>query len=347
MSVRQILLGLAATLALGACGTLPRLDALAAPDPALELRLAEAEARNDALGREVAELRHAGAPDAPVLPEGVEAGRCYAWIGALDGAATPTLLEPQREALRISPAIYETVEERVLVREARTEYEATPAVVETVFETVQISEGYTERTVIPAVYEEREVETPVREAYVAFEACPTPGDAAALCPREEPARTGRATERVMVRPEQVRELEIPARFMRVRREVVREPARLVTREIPAEYEVLEVQRLVRPAQEETVVLPAVYAQADVAGAPGGAPSGAAGWAEVLCDTPENRSVVRDVQRALGREGHDPGPLDGVFGPRTRAALVGWQREHGLAQGHLTRTSAERLGVEWR
>jgi hypothetical protein len=91
-------------------------------------------------------------------------------------------------------------------------------------------------------------------------------------------------------------------------------------------------------------MPAVYAQAEAAPA---AASGAGGWVEVLCDTPENRDVVRDIQRALAREGHDPGPLDGVFGARTRAALVGYQREAGIIEGHVTREAAERLGVTWK
>jgi hypothetical protein len=342
MASRQTLFALAALSALGACGTLPA--SVTGGDSALELRLAEAEARNDALAREVAELRSAGAPGAPVMPEGVEAGRCYAWIGALDGtaAAERVLLEPEREVVRITPAIYEMVEERILVREARTEYVVTPAVVETVVENVLVSEGYTERTVMPALYEEQAVSVPAREAYVAFEACATPGDPNALCAREEPARRGEATRRVMTQPERVRELEIPARYMRVRRELVREPAKLVVREIPAEYETIQVQRLVRPSSEQTVTTPAVYAQAEAAPAPG-----PAGWVEVLCDTPENRSVVRDVQRALAREGHDPGPADGLFGPRTRAALVAWQRDAGLPQGHLTRATAERLGLAWK
>lgn len=30
--------------------------------------------------------------------------------------------------------------------------------------------------------------------------------------------------------------------------------------------------------------------------------------------------IRDVQRALTNAGYDPGPIDGIFGPRTKAAL---------------------------
>src|SRR5690606_8176139 len=43
-----------------------------------------------------------------------------------------------------------------------------------------------------------------------------------------------------------------------------------------------------------------------------------------------------VQRHLSRLGLQPGAADGVFGPRTRLAISGWQRANGLAvTGHLT------------
>src|SRR4051812_25742903 len=39
--------------------------------------------------------------------------------------------------------------------------------------------------------------------------------------------------------------------------------------------------------------------------------------------------VRDVQRRLTRLGYRPGPLDGLFGPRTEAATRWFQYKHGL------------------
>ncbi len=39
--------------------------------------------------------------------------------------------------------------------------------------------------------------------------------------------------------------------------------------------------------------------------------------------------IKNVQRALKHAGFDPGPVDGHLGPRTKKALVGFQKAQGL------------------
>ena len=41
------------------------------------------------------------------------------------------------------------------------------------------------------------------------------------------------------------------------------------------------------------------------------------------------ATVRRIQSALVERGYDPGPIDGRSGPRTRAAIAAYQRDHGL------------------
>lgn len=58
-----------------------------------------------------------------------------------------------------------------------------------------------------------------------------------------------------------------------------------------------------------------------------------------------RDERRRIQSCLKAQGHDSGPADGVFGPRTRAAIRGWQAAKGEdapATGHLTRAHADTL-----
>ena len=52
--------------------------------------------------------------------------------------------------------------------------------------------------------------------------------------------------------------------------------------------------------------------------------------------PWDAGRVRAVQRALARLGYDPGPFDGIVGPRTRAAVRAFQAAAGLTtDGRLT------------
>lgn len=55
--------------------------------------------------------------------------------------------------------------------------------------------------------------------------------------------------------------------------------------------------------------------------------------------------VAAVQEALSRLGHDPGPVDGLYGPLTAAAVERFQREEGLpATGVVMAEEYRRLGI---
>ena len=59
------------------------------------------------------------------------------------------------------------------------------------------------------------------------------------------------------------------------------------------------------------------------------------------DSATNR--VATAQRALARRGHDPGPIDGLMGARTEAALRAFQTEQGWdAHGQLDGVTFDRL-----
>jgi hypothetical protein len=62
---------------------------------------------------------------------------------------------------------------------------------------------------------------------------------------------------------------------------------------------------------------------------------ASGQAELLTPgagyaSPEGSQPVRDVQRVLRRLGDAPGPIDGLYGPLTAAAVQRFQEAHALA-----------------
>lgn len=64
-------------------------------------------------------------------------------------------------------------------------------------------------------------------------------------------------------------------------------------------------------------------------------------------TPD-RMMVRDVQIALRDAGFDPGPIDGIMGPRTRTALSDFQEAQGLpATGKLDAATQQQLLATYR
>jgi peptidoglycan hydrolase-like protein with peptidoglycan-binding domain len=57
-------------------------------------------------------------------------------------------------------------------------------------------------------------------------------------------------------------------------------------------------------------------------------------------------TVRQVQQALSNKGHDPGPVDGIMGPRTRAAVEAYQRSQNLSSSSgLDQRTLDSLGVQ--
>ena len=60
------------------------------------------------------------------------------------------------------------------------------------------------------------------------------------------------------------------------------------------------------------------------------------------------SLVADTQESLAQLGYDPGPADGLMGPRTEAAIREYQVDHGLLvngrpSSELSRHVASRAG----
>jgi peptidoglycan hydrolase-like protein with peptidoglycan-binding domain len=56
--------------------------------------------------------------------------------------------------------------------------------------------------------------------------------------------------------------------------------------------------------------------------------------------------IKRVQEALKEKGHDPGPVDGILGPRTSEALKQFQQANGIeATGTLNAETKAKLGLD--
>lgn len=59
--------------------------------------------------------------------------------------------------------------------------------------------------------------------------------------------------------------------------------------------------------------------------------------------PTSRDTVRAIQRELATRNYDPGPVDGVAGILTRAAIMAYQHDHGLtATGEASEAMLQRI-----
>jgi hypothetical protein len=93
-------------------------------------------------------------------------------------------------------------------------------------------------------------------------------------------------------------------------------------------------------QESTAAVPVVASEVEQAG------RSEVGRAAVS-DALSNKGVdIRQVQEALKHRGKNPGPIDGIMGPRTAAALRQFQNDSGLEQtGTLDAATLARLGYD--
>lgn len=289
-------------------------------------------------------------------PADAAPGSCYARVLIPETYEIQTeqvLDQPEHTEARVIPATYETVIQRVLVKEQALTYRVVPPVYEIETEQLLVVPEQTETVVIPAEYETFTEQVLVRPAYVTwkpgaglFGRQPSGEDnitlatGEVLCRVEVPAQYDTVSRTRLKTPERVETRVIPARFRTIERQVLREPAQVVEEILPAEYEEVEVQRLVTPEQQETIVVPATYKTIEKRTVTGG---GTVEWREVLCDSNATKAKIAEVQRALAAKGYKV-QADGVFGPATLNAMEDWQEKNGLPVGYLTIGTVESLGV---
>lgn len=149
------------------------------------------------------------------------------------------------------------------------------------------------------------------------------------------------TETVLEKGESERVKLAPARYEFVEERVLVKEASSRMEIIPAEYKTVKVRRMVTPPSENRITIPAEYGQVTRTEQ---ITEGHMEWRRILCETNTTPGIISRVQQALLTAGHNPGPIDGVIGSQTNAAIKSFQRKHGLATGGLTYKTIEKLGV---
>lgn len=257
----------------------------------------------------------------PAAPVAVGAGE-----GPADG---PPNAEPGKCYARcVVPDEYEFKEEQVIDKPASVKIEKIPARYETVYDTIIVTPATKKTITTPAQYEvvtEQVLVTPATQKWVKGKASVTclsqdPKDCEVWCLKEIPAVYKTETHKVEKVAAVTTEKEIPAVTKVVPRKKMVEPARENKVEVPATYKTVMKKVLVKKG-------------------------GYQGWKEVLCEQNATDNKIGEIQKALKREGYDPGPIDNQMGGKTKEALIKFQQDKGLPVGNLNTETLKALGVE--
>ena len=291
-------------------------------------------------------------------PSNAQVGQCFAKVLTPD--TTETALErveitPATSRRVIVPAVYEKQVIRVKVREATTEYHAVPAEYETITEQMLIKPSQQIFLTIPAQYEiwtETVEVKPARAVWKSGKGLYGRGmagtgtaseknvTASVLCRVTEPAITKIVRHTRIVTPARPVMRIIAAQYKTVTRQVVRTPARIESVSVPAEYLDIPVNVMIRAETTITEAVPAVYKMIERQVIK---TTGRLIWAEVLCDTNSNPQIMADIQVELTKAGF-PTKVDGIYGPKTQAAMEQYQRANDLTAGFMTVDTVRALNL---
>lgn len=222
------------------------------------------------------------------------------------------------------PAVYKTVSKRVLKTPASTRVVEEPARYETIRVRKLVADATEKRVAVPAQYET--ITKRVLDSGATHVWHNSAGNGSAhgrhtgnkICLQATPAKTATIKKRVVKSEAGVKRVEIPAKYETKKVRTLVEDAREIRTEIPAQTQTISKRVKVSDARME--------------------------WRSILCDTNMTTGTVQKVQRALLSAGYAPGPIDGVLGSQTMAAVDRFQRAKGLATGGLTFDTLKKLGV---
>ncbi len=220
------------------------------------------------------------------------------------------------------PAKYKTVTKKVLKTPATTKKEAITAQYKTVRKQKLVSAAKSNK--IPVAATEKTVEKKVKIS-----------DEKVYWRAKGQSGPGKSTGR------QLCAAEVSAKHAVVYTQKLKTPATTKVVDVPATYTDMKVRKLVSPATEKLIPIPAksqaVSKRVKVA-------DGRLEWQPVLCETNISKDLVTQIQRSLKTAGYQPGPIDGILGAQTMAAVGSFQKNKGLARGGLTLKTLEKLGV---
>lgn len=296
-------------------------------------------------------------------PSQASAGQCFARV------LTPDVIEQVTEQIEVTPASrrsinipakYRTEITERLVRDASVGYRAIPAEYTTVTEEIMVEPEKVVLVQRAAKYEVVSETIQIKPSRVVWKksdglfgrstsATQQASSGASevytgevLCRVVEPAVMQTVRRTVMVEPPRIERRVVPAKYRTVTKQVVSRPASVEQVTIPAVYDRVPVDVMTEPARTEFVDVPAKYETITRSVV---VAKGEMQWAEVLCGTNSKSSKIAEIQRALNAQTSSQLVTDGIFGPRTQAAMESFQRSNGFATGYLTVETVRALNID--
>ena len=353
-------LAMGAAIGLGMSGCTPKDGCVAKPKEVCNTKIDEKDRQIAALHAAIEEARKQQSKTIikeVVVPTGNELyppnakpGECYArvLIPAQYRLETEKVLKKEAgEKVRVIPAKYRWVTKKVMVKEPGEKIVTIPPTYKTVKEKVLVREGSEKVVTIPPVYKTVTEKVLVKPAHTIWKRGRGPIEKVdnltgeIMCLVKVPALYKTITKKVLVSPATTKTVKIPPVYKTITKKVIDKPATTKTVKIPPVYKTVRVKELVEPARVEKITIPPIYqtitkkikvADAQVK------------WKRILCKTNMNRATIVKLQKALKKAGFNPGPIDGIYGWRTNAAVTKFQKAKGLSSGALTMETLEALHV---
>lgn len=307
------------------------------------LKAAIAEAKNKTIVKEVT-------TQGSLYPPNAEAGKCYARVltpAKFEVKTEKVLSSEASERLQVIPAKYTWATKKVLIKEASERIVAVPATYRTVTEKIVASPASEKLVSVPATYETITEKVLVSEAHTAWKKGRGPiekldnATCEILCLVQIPAVYKTVTKRILKTPASTKSIPVPVVFKKVTKRVVDQPATTKVVSIPAKYKIVKVRELVEPASVKKTSIPEQYRTVQTKVQVSDA---TLKWQPVLCKSSATRINIKSVQSSLKSSGFNPGPIDGIMGWRTKAALNKFQKSNGLSTGALTQETLAALGL---
>ena len=209
-----------------------------------------------------------GFSQAQDLPTNPTPGKCYVKCITKDefkdGEETIQTY-PAYTSLKVVPATYKTIEERVLVKEASKKFVYVPATYETVEISYVKQASRNDLKVVPATFgnDSRTFEIYPQTSgweYKVLEDCPSVNkdDCVAACFVEYPAQSRDVSFTTLSSDASTNSVPVPEQTATYKKRVIKTPARMDEIEIPAEYETIKRRVVDTPATTTTNTIAAQY-----------------------------------------------------------------------------------------